>query len=443
MIPVYTVAVSSAGTGQGLAVAAAVTAGVELGLQITATVLYADLNSRTSTTPVPVAITTNVSAARLSELQAAYQTSNASAQTSYNATMPVPAQNVAYYDTLQKNQSAALISSLTGVVDGTLSTFLQDAFTGKNATCGLATTALCSSNGYTLRGTNDIVGNYTKDLLSAPYSPGVVNAQSGYYQALAMAGTGQPTPDPAAALSSSNAVISNYNSLLAATADFDQKKLALDNNVISGNTAALTAARDTALTTLRNLMGNPSWNYTGAATLCGGGSITISSCGWMTNTSSGTGSTASTTVNDYLTAYANYQNRVGYQKTVDAATGKANIAWSDRNGYKTALCGNPPTSVTWLGGSTLSSVNPANWDASENLLAATPTGLICTGSAAPLDLSSQNATANAAEKAKYCPGGSAPDANLCALYSGTSPARSTIQGAQNIVDALILKGIVK
>jgi hypothetical protein len=447
LIPVYAVAVGSASTGLGLAAGAIAAAAVELGLQITATVLYADLNSRTSTTPAPVAQTTNVSAARLSELQAAYQTSNATAQTAYNATQPAPAQTVEYYDSLQKNKSAAVTTALNGIVDSTLSTLLKDTFTGKNATCALATTTLCSSNGYTLHGTSgtafDIVGNYTKELLSAPYSPGVVNAQSGFYQALAMAGTGQATPDPAAALTSSNAVISSYNRLLAATADFDQKNLALANNSIPDDVATLSTARSASLTTLRGLMGNANWDYNGTTTLCGGGG-SVSSCGWMTNTSSDTGSTASTTVNDYLTAYANYQNRVNYQKTVDAATGKANSAWSDRNGYKTALCGNPPTSVTWLGGSTLPSANPTNWDASENLLAATPTGLSCTGSAAPLNLSTQNAEANAAEKAKYCVGGSAPDANLCALYSGTATVtRSTIQGAQPIVNALILKGIVK
>jgi hypothetical protein len=479
---VYAAAVASAGTGQGLAIAAAVVAGVGLGLQITATVLYADLNSRTSTTPAPAAATTNVSAARLSELKLAYQTSNATAQTAYNATNPAPTQSIDDFKNLQLDKSAAVTTALNGVVaqDSILGNLLKDTFTGKSETCALADTAACSSAGYTLRGVNtpanNIVANYSKNLLTAPYSPGVVSALSGYYQAVAQAGANAssgpaippsnppstnpdilaaeaaraaaaaalaaaPVTDPATALSSSNAVISSYNSLLAATADFDLKNLALANDSLHTDTNALTAARDVSLATLRTQMGNPSWTYTGTTSLCGGGAV--STCGWMTNTSSGTASTASTTVNDYLTAYANYENRVGYQKSVDAATGKANIAWTDRNGYKTALCGNAAIPVMWLGGSALPSANPSNWDTSENLIAASPTGLSCTGSATAINLSTDTAAANAAEIKKYCVTPATLNPYLCGLYSATLPARSAIQGAKPIVDALIFKGIVK
>ncbi len=437
LIPVYAVAVGSAGTGQGLAVAAAVTAGVSLGLNITATVLYSDLKSRTSTTPAAVTPTINVSSARLGELKTSYITSQAAAKTAYDATLPVPAQTVDALNTVQSNSSAAVTSAIALVTDSTLSTFLNDNFTGKSATCVISGSETCTGFTAISTGTNTTI--YTKDLLAAPYAPGVIASLNGYYQSVAQQGTGSTTPTPASALSSSNSMLTSYNNLLAATSAFDIA------NVASAGLAS--TARTTALANLRSLMGNPTWNYTGTATLCGGGSTSASSCGWMVNTSAGSSSPFVTTgaakVNTFVTDYGNYQNRVNYQQKLDAAAAKASIAWSDRNGYKTALCGNQSPSVTWLGGSSLSSTNPGVWDATENLLASTPTGLSCTGSAAPVSLSTQNASARSAEAAKYCVGGSAPDVNLCALYTGTAATKSSIQGAQNIVDAVIVKGIVK
>ena len=86
----------------------------------------------------------------------------------------------------------------------------------------------------------------------------------------------------------------------------------------------------------------------------------------------------------------------------------------------------------------------ATWSGSGTAIATNVgvTGLSCTGSASARDNSTDSAAARAAEKAKYCPGGSAPDTALCALYS-SSPAKSSIQGAKAIVDALIQKGIVR
>ena len=439
LIPVYAVAVGSAGTGQGLAVAAAVTAGVSLGLNITATVLYADLNSRTTTTPTPVTPTINVSSARLGELQTSYIASQATAKTAYDGTLPVPSQTVDALKTVQSNSSASVTNSIALMTNSTLSTFLNDAFTGKSATCVISGSETCAGFTAISTGTNTTI--YTKDLLPAPYAPGVISSLNGYYQAVAQQGTGSTTPTPASALSSSNSMLSSYSSLLAATSAFDIA------NVASAGLDS--TARTTALANLRSLMGDPTWNYTGTATLCGGGSTSVSSCGWMVDTSAsaGSGSTSATTgsakVNTFLTDYGNYQNRVNYQQKLDAAAAKASIAWSDRNGYKTALCGNQSPSVTWLGGSSLSSTNPGVWDATENLLSSPPTGLTCTGSAAPVNLSTQNASARSAEAAKYCVVGSAYDANLCALYTGTAATKSSIQGAQNIVDAVIVKGIVK
>jgi hypothetical protein len=140
----------------------------------------------------------------------------------------------------------------------------------------------------------------------------------------------------------------------------------------------------------------------------------------------------------------------------NAANNAAANAWSDRNSFKTALCATKSPPVTWLGSTSRSSDNPSAWDSSEILPGASwsgsgttiasnvnVTGLNCTGSASARDNSSDSATARAAEKAKYCPGGSAPDAALCALYIGQSPTRSSIQGAKDIVDALIQKGIVR
>ena len=153
-------------------------------------------------------------------------------------------------------------------------------------------------------------------------------------------------------------------------------------------------------------------------------------------------STASSVVNDYLTAYGDYKNTAVYQKFKDAADAKANSAWSDRNGYKTALCAKM-NSVNFLGSSSTSSNNPTDWDVTETLLGTTITGLNCTSTGTAPDLSSAQSVALAAEKTKYCITPATADTRMCLIVSGNTPAQSTIQGAQNIVDALIIKGIVK
>ena len=287
-----------------------------------------------------------------------------------------------------------------------------------------------------------------------------------------------PVVSPATALSSSNAVVTAYNNLLAATADFDVKNLnyvaaqgsftdADDDWIAAGSPtsgslydARVTAqsafisagtARSAALGVLRAAMGTGygAWDYTANTSLCGGGGGTTG-CGWMrdvpasANAGSATSqaSTAASAVNSYLTAYGAYQDAVAYKKIKDTADTKARMAWSDRNSYKTALCATATPSVTWLGGA-IAIFNPASWDGSENLLASPVLGLGCTGSVAATDLSSNSAAARAAEKAKYCVGGSAPDTALCTLYSSSASTQSTIQGTEAIVNAVIMKGIVK
>jgi len=334
---------------------------------------------------------------------------------------------------------------------------------------------------------------YTKDNLSSPYAPGVIPSLDTYYSAVLQSGASTstgvtltststdpaavvaaqksladanaalaavPVVDPATALADRNRLVAHYNDLLAAIADFDVKNLA-DK---AASTTTTQAERADSLATLRILLGssNSAWDYTGNATLCGGGSAT-SSCGWMKDTTPSAGyappantpltagnttlaSTASSVVNVYLTAYGDYKSIAVYQKLKEAAADKANSAWSDRNGYKTALCAKNQ-SANFIGGSWVSSsssTNPADWDVTETLLGATITNLNCTSTGTAPDFSSNQSAASAAEKTKYCTTGTSTyDAGMCSIVSGTAPARSTIQGAQNIVDALIIKGIVK
>ena len=566
LIPVYATSLSSASVGQGLAIGAAVAAGVGLGLNITATVLYADLKGRTSTTPTePVQSISGISAARLLELKNAYSASKAAAQTAY-AAVPTPAPDAVALNNAQLGAAATLTTNINGVVDNSLKTVLANNLNGSSLTCTSGSVA-CLAAGYTERQvpSKDGSGNfildankkpvmttiYTKDGLSTTFAPGVKPALDNYYEALAQQGASNQLPnttgnqaltdansalaaapviDPATALAASNALVAKYNALLAATKAFDAKNLlyqqalaweatkladknakaatrstALDtmNNAWSNyvvydnlyrvyetafpnfvnpyasprsdwgsayNTAATAytnadSAYDTAVTaynnavtarvaaydarsptldTLRTAMGNGSWNYNGNTTLCGGGSTSTSSCSALVNQ-----------FPVYLAAYDSYKDAAAYLKLKNAADNAAASAWADRNGFKTALCATKSPSVTWLGSTSRSSENPSAWDSSEMLPGASwsgsgtaiatsvsVTGLSCTGSASARDNSTDSAAARAAEKAKYCPGGSAPDTALCALYS-SSPAKSSIQGAKAIVDALIQKGIVR
>ena len=275
----------------------------------------------------------------------------------------------------------------------------------------------------------------------------------------------------ACALGVSNTANAAYQTALTAYNNLNgpyQAALTAYNNAVSARQTA-EGERTTALGNLRTAMGNGSWNYTGDTTLCGGGSTSTSSCGWMANTpgsaaagnASGAASswtaaaTGSTTVNGYLTAYDNYEDALAWQKLKDAANNAAASAWSDRNGYKTALCATKSPSVTWLGGTSRSGDNPSAWDTSEALPSAawsgtgttiatnvSVSGLSCAGSASARDNTTDSTAARNAEILKYCTTVATKDPAMCALYTST-PARSAIRGAKNIVDALILKGVVQ
>lgn len=519
LIPVYATAVANAGIGQGFAIGAAVTAAVGLGLQITATVLYDNLKSRTTITPAaPTLSLASIPSSRVAELKSAYSTSNAAARTAFSL-VPVPAPDKPALDNAQLARAGAVDGFVNAVSDISLKTVLSNNLNGSLVTCIRPAQSDCV--GYTARqvpqldSNGDLVmsgGNpvmttiYTKDNLSAPYAPGLEPALASYYQAVAQAGSNAssgatiaststdpavvaaqaslaatnaalaaaPVVDPATALSSSNSVVTAYNQLLAATADFDVKNLSygaaqdsfivaniaagsatsgsLYNAKVAAQNAVISAAtvRSAALDALRAAMGAGygTWDHTGNTSLCGGGATT--GCGWMRDAPSSANagnattraSTASSAVNLYLTAYDAHQDAVAYKKLKDTAETKARMAWSDRNGYKTALCATATPSETWLGGA-IAIFNPTSWDGSEDLLASPVSGLSCTGSATAADLSSYSAAARAAERAKYCVGGSAPDLALCTLYSATAATQSTIQGAEAIVNAVIQKGIVK
>lgn len=484
LIPVYTVAVSSATTGGTLSIASMAAAAVGLGLKITATALYAELNGRTTTpNTIPAAAISTVSDDVLTRLHDAYVASKALATTAYLA-VPASAPDVSALNAIQQGKAATLAGDVAALTDGTLQGLLNARLNGSVQTCALASATLCSAAGFTAHGDNTLVANYTKDLLvSTAYTPGVIPSLDSYYQALLRSGASTsigatstststdpsvmaaqtalteanaalaavPVIDPVTALVSSNAVVTQYDALLAAISDFDAKHLA-DK---AASTVSTGIARSTSLSNLRALMGgaNSTWDYLGSTTLCGGGSTSVSSCGWMTGATPSAGSsttratTRSSTVNDYLAAYGNYKNTAIYQKLKDAADAKASSAWSDRNGYKTANCAKLQ-SVTWLGGNSTTSTNPADWDVSEKLLDSPITGLSCTNSVAAPDFSVAENAARQAEIDKYCTNpipsfGDADRFRMCSLAQGVVPAQSSVKGARNVVDALIEKGIVR
>lgn len=474
LIPVYAVATSLAGVAAVLAVAAGVSAAVGLGLQLTATVLYADLQGRTSTpSPSVPANVSNISAAKVAQLKTAYGASNATALSAY-AALPSPPPDAAARDTAQQTKATTVTKLISDVTDPTLKGLLSVRLTGSIGTCTASTTAACTTAGFVLRGTDDVVANYKKDLLaSTAYTPGVVPSLDVYYAAIVQSGASTPISTsnvgsnstlntalnnanqalaavpviaPVDAMNNSNSVVSNYSNLLTAIDDFDIKNIIMNAN----NNATTQAARASSLATLRTLIGNSTWDYTGTASLCAGSFTYTGTCGWMSNASANAGtastsaSTASSAVNDYLNAYSSFKSVALYQKQKEAVDTKVGLAWSDRNGYKSGLCALQTPSVSWLGGAASSSNNPANWDSNENLLVDPPTNLSCTGSATPANTSSQTSAARAAEQAKYC-NTTSPDhnADLCSLYSASTPARSTIQNAENIFQVLIQKGIAQ
>lgn len=275
LIPIYSAALASGVSGTSLAAASLITTTAALALRLTAVGLYADLVSRTTdpnpsppTPPAPPSVADQMTAL------ARYVAAKTTASTAYGvltAYVP-PVVTQAMIDAARADRNsklAAANANIGSVVDAPLLTVLNVNLNGSTATCVPTASNTCA--GFTARqvprtdGSGNLVKNadgseiydtiYTKDLVPAPYSPGVTPSLTGYYQALAQVGTVQaPAPipadadqatrdainaanarlaaaaaaavDPAAALASSNAVLGSYSNLLAATKDFDDKNLA-------------------------------------------------------------------------------------------------------------------------------------------------------------------------------------------------------------------------
>jgi hypothetical protein len=562
LIPIFSAALASGISGSGLAAASLVTASAALALRLTAVGLYAALLSRTTdpSAPPDTAATPPSVADQMTALTS-YAAAKATARTAYSdLTAYGPAVTPAIIATDKADRDsklAAANANVASVVDATLKSALTVDLNGSTATC--TPPALSNCAGYTARqvprtnGSGALVTNpdgseiydtiYTKDLVPAPYSPGVAPSVAGYYQAVAQAGATQaPTPipagadatttaaitaanakqaaaaaaavPPATALANSNVVIGSYSNLLASINDFDTKNLTYNaaetaytaaqaaaataqaaaatalaayvaapttpaatkaalllasNNAAAASTAAdgaslaAKAARDTAKTardtargTVRTGIGNATWDYTGSATVCGGGSTTASSCGWMTNaTAGGGGATVATTgsaaVNAFLASEAIYQNALGWQKVKDAAAAKADAAWTSRNELKMLLCAAKAPPVSFIGGGR-SSDDPLSWDVTENVLATdgsgapTPVNLNCIGlsqPALPTDVTGANNVTLADRRLKYCTvGGLDYNAAICAALNLPTTATS-VQGVEPIVNSLIDKGIAR
>ena len=146
LIPVYATSLTSANVGLGLAIGAAVSAGIALGLEITATVLYADVKSRTSsiaTDPVPPK--SNLTGSGLSTLKSNYATSKSAAQTKYSL-LPLTAPNVPALDQTQKSAATTLSNDIAAVTDGTLKTLLGDVLNGSSVTCVAGSTGCTTTD---------------------------------------------------------------------------------------------------------------------------------------------------------------------------------------------------------------------------------------------------------------------------------------------------------
>lgn len=501
LIPVYATALANATTGLALAIASSVTAGAALGLQITATTLYDDLKARTTQVPdEPDTTAASVPAARLAELRAGYVDSKEKALAAFEQLSAAPTDaEVSAARTDLDDKLSAINGHIDAITDDSLKAALSRNLNGHSGTCTPGGVETCA--GYAERqvplldadgklvtnadGTLQMTTIHTKDLTSAPYSPGLVPALGSYYQALAQAGAKQPpmsvpqgadqatidainasnaalsaapTVEPAQALGSANGVIAAYGSLLGATADFDQKNLAYQAALIthgagSAQVLAAQSARETARQALAAALGDPGWDTTTTTSLCGGGIST--GCGWMTGAAASAGSdttlgtTGSAAADAFLSANTAYETMLGYQKLKDAADSAANAAWSDRNSFKTALCSVATPPLQFVGSMSIADADPASWDQNENLLATdgsgapAPVGLNCAGGE-PIDTSVSKAEARAAEQARYCSsGGPHYDAFLCTLYSKGRAARSTIRNAEEITNTLIRKGIAK
>lgn len=222
LIPLYSVALSNAITGQVLAGVATGLAAVGLGLNVAATVMYARLSDRVTKAPDTVADqSSNISDAELTRLRDAYRTSKTSALNAY-AALPNPFPNpleraVELKKGIRDNSLSAYNNQVNGVGDLTLRNALKDYFNGNTRRCPDSTnfnpdcplnppdhttlTALgytaqqvpqVDSNGNIVKdSTNNIIYDtrYTKDLLPMAKQPGVTPALDAYYQAKSQQGT--------------------------------------------------------------------------------------------------------------------------------------------------------------------------------------------------------------------------------------------------------------
>ena len=110
-----------------------------------------------------------------------------------------------------------------------------DTVSGAVVTC-TDSAATCKANGYSAAGQPIYNTVYVKNGLSSPYSPGVISSVDAYYQALGPNQTQNadgtvtvvpaPSGDVSGTLSTSNAVVGSYSTLLAAIANFDSKNIA-------------------------------------------------------------------------------------------------------------------------------------------------------------------------------------------------------------------------
>ena len=409
-----------------------------------------------------------------------------------------------------------------------------DPVSGSVLTC-LDSAATCKANGYSAAGQPIYNTVYVKSGLSAAYGQGVIPSVDNYYQATKMTvDSSGVTHAPAsgditAALSASNSVVSNYNTLLAAiyafdsdsrewayrqavaarqvtlaTKTYDQQqidwfaseialltaghpavinqslswnqqqldswtvifnaaKIADDAAVVTLNNAS-NARTSSLLTNVRDAIGNSAWDYSGATTLCGGGSTSASSCGWMVGAGSGAVSglarTGSGVVNTYLNAYETYRNADDYAAKKKAADSALANAWSDRNSFKSAACQVNGATPPWVGSAYPSSIasSPTTWDEystgalglrdGNNLYSASWTGsgtAIASAVSAGGTLKCSGGPTAAELQAKYCTL-SSPDYNVDACKQYTAPATSTksapiVQDPAGIVNILIQKGI--
>jgi hypothetical protein len=280
-IPVYTTSLSLAIAGTALATAASIAAAVDLGLNITATVLYADLVSRTANATSPPQLPlTGFPPNQLPPLYDKYVASEADAKAAYDLTLvpPIPGNTVANYDTIQQGTAATVAggSYIGSITDAQLKDLLQSALSGNTQTC-VDTPANCLAAGFTAQqnpstsgtGANTTITyttSYVKDVLATSYpayAPGVVPSVGQYYDAVLQQNItapppitdlnscnamGFPTapcqpapipapPSPTTAMNTSNTVVGNYTTLLQAVADFDVKNLDYEAKLAAYNTA--------------------------------------------------------------------------------------------------------------------------------------------------------------------------------------------------------------